>query len=520
MPFNLKRLSSEDKDELILVLWKQSQETQEALRLLTAEHQLLKANYQKVLEENALLRQALHKATERIKTLEGQIAKNSRNSSKPPSSDGLKKPNPKSLRVRGTRKTGGQNGHEGKTLSQVENPDVVVTHTADLCENCLASLIDVAALSFESRQEFDLPEIKPIVTEHLAEIKLCPQCGCQTKGTFPENIMQPVQYGPHAKGMASYCSQHQLFPYARLGEFFRDAFRLPLSEGTLFNVHATCHKKLEGYESHVRQGLIESLLVNFDESGLRINKTLNWLHVASTETLTHYEVHQKRGCEAMDTIGILPDFKGTAVHDHWKAYLNYTSKHALCNAHHLRELTYHEEQYGQLWAGKMMGCLLDIKEEVEKYKTAGQSKLSPDRLAHFGKRYSHILKEGLKEIPPLHQTETKGKKKGKAKQHPAKNLLDRLKSYKRETLAFMFDFAVPFTNNRAEQDIRMIKVKQKVSGCFRSQQGAKMFVRTRGYVSTARKNGLNPLDALTDVFKGRPFMPPLPSSFQSASPSL
>jgi transposase len=455
-------------------------------------------------EENALLKQALHRAMERIKALEGQLSKNSTNSSKPPSSDGLNKPKPKSLRRQGERKTGGQNGHTGKTLNQVETPDVIVTHTVELCETCLTSLVDVPSLDFERRQEFDLPKIEPVVTEHLAEIKICPTCGCQTKGKFPEDITRPVQYGPRVKATASYLSHYQLLPYARLQELFEDVFKLPLSEGTLFNITSVCYKKLEEYEIHIKQMLTSSPVVHFDESGLRVMKELNWLHVTSTETLTHYEMHQKRGQEAMDDIGILPVFKGIAVHDHWKPYFHYGKKHGLCNAHHLRELTYHEEQYSQAWSKKMKELLFEIKLEVDAHRCAGDLTITPKRLSYFSRKYSHILREGLKEIPVVHQEE---KKRGKPKQHPARNLLDRLRGFKRETLAFMHDFTVNFTNNRAEQDIRMIKVKQKISGCFRSHQGSVMFLRARGYISTAQKNGLNPLDALTDVFKGNPFIP-------------
>ena len=470
----LKRLTPEAKDDLIL----------------------------KLSEENLFFRQELQKALERIKALEGQLSKNSKNSSKPPSSDGLRKP--KSLRKNGQRKTGGQQGHRGKTLNQVETPDVIVTHIVELCESCLTSLIEVAPLGFERRQEFDLPAIQPIVTEHQGEIKTCPHCGCQTKGKFPEGITQPVQYGHRVKAMASYLSHYQLLPYARLQELFVDVFKLPLSEGTLFNVTSVCYKKLETYETHIKQMLTLSPVVHFDESGLRVRQELNWLHVASTENLTHYEMHKKRGQEAMDDVGILPVFKGIAVHDHWTPYFHYGKNHGLCNAHHLRELTYHEEQYSQEWSKKMKALLFEIKGEVDAHKEVGDLRMDPKRLSYFSRHYSHILREGLKEIPPVHQGE---KKRGRPKQHPAKNLFDRLRDFKRETLAFMYDFTVNFTNNRAEQDIRMIKVKQKISGCFRSHQGSKMFLRSRGYISTARKNAINPLEALTNAFKGIPFIP-------------
>lgn len=473
---NLKKLSSSDKEELILLLW----------------------------EQNQLLAKKVRFLEERVEKLEAQLAKNSRNSSKPPSSDGLKKPKPKSQRKKSGRASGGQEGHSGITLEQTVTPDFINIHSVDTCKNCATSLAKVESELHVCRQEFDLPPIKLQVTEHKAEVKTCPKCGFVNTGIFPERITQPVQYGPVVKATATYFAQYQLLPYARLAECFRDVFNFSLSEGTLYNTYATCHKKLENHDIQVQALLIEAPIVHFDESGLRINKKLNWLHVASTENLTHYSVHEKRGQEAMDDIGILPKFNGRAIHDHWSSYFNYDCYHGLCNSHHLRELTYMEEQYKQEWAKKLKVCLLEIKEEVAKRKSAGRQKMQPSRLSYFEKRYSRILREGLKEIPAI---KVAPKKRGRVKQHPTKNLLDRLQAYKEETLVFMYDFRVPFTNNQGEQDIRMIKSKQKVSGCFRSNQGSKMFCRIRGYISTARKHSLNVLDALRDVFNEQPFIP-------------
>jgi transposase len=342
------------------------------------------------------------------------------------------------------------------------------------------------------------------VTEHQAEEKTCPVCGFVNRAKFPEGITQPVQYGPRVKATASYFSNYQLMPYARLKECFFDLYNLSLSEGTLYNIQSTCYEKLESHENQVKQLLIEAPVGHFDESGLRVNKKLNWLHVASTGKLTHYSLHAKRGQEAMEQIGILPQFEGRAIHDHWKPYFQYGCKHGLCNIHHLRELTYVEEQYKQVWAKKLKDCLLKIKEEVDKLKLLGRLKIPPKRLRYFEKKYSRILGKGLKEIPQLKAVAVK---RGRVKQHPAKNLLDRLQGYKQEVLSFMYDFSVPFGNNQGEQDIRMIKTKQKVSGCFRSEKGGKMFCRVRGYISTVRKHSMNVLEALTNVFKEVPFIP-------------
>jgi transposase len=351
--------------------------------------------------------------------------------------------------------------------------------------------------------------MKAQVTEHQAEVKICPKCDFENKGKFPESITQPVQYGPRVKGLATYFSQQHLIPYQRLQDIFRDVHSLLLSEGTLVNTNVACHGKLEEFDAAVKKELIVSAQTHFDESDMRVIKKLHWLHVASTDKLTHYEIHAKRGTEAMDDIGILPKFKGRAIHDHWYSYFQYDCEHGLCNAHHLRELVYHEEQNEQSWCKKMRLCLLEIKSEVEALKAAGRNKMNPKRTKYYSQRYDRILRAGLNEIPELPVRANAKKKRGKKKQHPAKNLWDRLSEFKKEVLIFMDDFTAPFSNNLGEQDIRMIKVKQNIYGCFRSVIGAKVFCRTRGYISTARKNGVNALDALIGVFKGTPFMPSL-----------
>lgn len=449
--------------------------------------------------ENKIEAQALE-----IRELKARLAKNSQNSSKPPSSDALNKPNPKSQRARSERKTGGQKGHVGVTLEQVANPDFIEDHKVQACENCRCSLEGVEVMNAERRQEFEIPPIKVQITEHRAEVKVCPNCGFENKAKFPEHITQPVQYGSRVKAMATYFSQGQLLPYKRLQEIFRDIYALPLSEGTLFNINHGCYEQLTWYEEEAKRQIIASEVANLDESGIRVKKELQWLHVAATPELTYYEIHQKRGAEAMNEIGILPKFKGHAIHDHWKPYFSYNCKHGLCNAHHLRELTYHAEQYAQTWCEKMRELLLTIKEAVEKSKEDGRQKLSEEQINYFCNKFNQVLKKGAEEIPILPQT---SKKRGREKQHPTKNLWNRLREYQKETLAFMYDFSVPFTNNQGERDIRMAKLKQKISGCFRSQRGAKIFCRIRGYISTVRKNGFNILDALTKTFEGNPILP-------------
>ena len=246
-----------------------------------------------------------------------------------------------------------------------------------------------------------------------------------------------------------------------------------------------------------------------DESGVRVKGKLHWLHVAATEQLTDYTVHAQRGQTAMDEAGILPDFKGRAMHDHWKPYFGYEDcTHALCNAHHLRELQFIEKQYGQRWAARMVDLLLEIKKAVEKTQENGAEALPAGSEMAFEQRYNEILNDGYLINPrPLPPTGKKPKKRGRPAQTPPLNLLDRLRDFKPQTLAFMHDFRVPFDNNLAERDVRMIKVKQKVSGGFRTLDGAQDFAQIRGYLSTARKNAVNVFGAIRDAFFGKPFIP-------------
>jgi transposase len=442
----------------------------------------------------------------RTETLEAQLAKNSRNSSQPPSSDGYKKPKPKSQRSKSGRNSGGQKGHKGQTLEQVAHPDEVVSHEVHQCDHCGHSLRHQLAYDYECRQVFELPRVKIRVIEHRGEIKECPHCERRVKAPFPDSVGQPVQYGQRFKATVTYFSQYQLLPYQRLQEVLGDLFHVEMSQGTIRNILRQSHQSLEPFEDRVKARLVEAKCVHFDETGLRLSKKLHWLHVASTQSLTHYLIHPKRGLEATQAMGILPQFRGRAIHDHWRAYYHYDCDHGLCNAHHLRELTHAEEQYQQHWAGRLKACLLDAKSEVDAAQERGASELSARRLNYHQRRYSRILRQGRAGLPVIApSTNAKGRKR--KKQHPAKNLHDRLAKHKREALAFLYDFSVPFDNNQAERDIRMAKVKQKISGCFRSEDGAAAFARIRSYISTAKKQAQNVLDILTDAFEGRPFFP-------------
>jgi len=444
----------------------------------------------------------LERQEQRIHQLEAAINKNSHNSHKPPSSDGLKKI--AKLRKQSGKRPGGQPGHEGNTLRMVDSPDRVEVHKVERCRHCGKSLKSKKATEYDRRQVFDLPPIKVEVTEHRVEIKECDRCGKLTTAEFPEGVINKVQYGPRLKANAAYIKGYALLPYERATELFEDLFGVPLSAGTLVNVDREVGERLEEVNERIKGHITDSAVVHFDETGMRIEGKLHWLHVAGTDELTYYLPHEKRGKEASDAIGILPNFQGKAVHDGWSSYFKYLCDHVLCNAHHLRELTFLYEQEGEKWAQRMMEFLLEVK--AKRDRSTGQ-RFSWKTIRAFEQRYRKILAMGLEAHPP--PEENVERKRGRKKKSKAANLLDRLRRHERATLAFMYDFSVPFDNNLGERDIRMMKVQQKISGTFRSFEGAISFCRIRSYISTVKKQGLNVMSALQDVFTDKQLLPQL-----------
>ena len=457
------------------------------------------------------LAQQLQKQGDIIQELQARAAKNSRNSSKPPSSDGYGKQNrTTSLRPKGQKPNGGQPGHTGETLKSVEKPDKIETHDQVCCEQCQASLDDVAVSSVEERQVFDIPAMKIVITAHQATVKICPECQTENKGEFPENVTQPVQYGNGVKTVASYFNNEHFVPVARTAQIFQDLYGQAPSEATILKASKQLNQHIQPAREAVKKMLHQAPVLNADETGLRVEGKLHWLHSVSTDKLTDYEVHPKRGKEAMDAAGVLEGYQGKLVHDHWKPYFAYEDcEHIACNAHHLRELAYIEKQYQQAWAGETAALLVEIKNAVDDAKPE-QNQLSEEQLLLFEKRYDALINKGLEQNPFVAAEVIEGqpKKRGRPKQTPAHNLLARLKDFKRGTLAFMYDFSVPFDNNLAERDVRMVKVKQKVSGGFRTQEGAKQFASIRSYISTARKNSVSIFNAIQDAFSGTPYIPP------------
>ena len=440
--------------------------------------------------------------SQRVKELEDRLGKDSHNSSKPPSSDGFNK-KPRSQRTRTGRPSGGQKGHPGHTLEFDDQPNEIVMHAPSWCQGCGVSLEDAPEAGFERRQVFDLPPISLFVTEHRALSHTCPACGQENRASFPEGVEQPVQYGPRVHALVTYLSSFQLLPYGRTVTLLSDLFNIHLSEGSISNFTQRAASHLVDVEKAIYQALCHADTVHFDETGVRIAGKLNWLHVSSTPEQTFYAHHPKRGGSALDDIGILPQFGGRAIHDEWNAYHRYGCRHGLCNAHHLRELTAVEEQLSQPWAKDMRELLVEIKRAVDSARDRGVRQIHPLALCRYEARYRKILSAGYAASPPPEATG----RRGRPKQGPARNLLLRLDQRQAEVLAFMYDFGVPFDNNLAERDLRMMKVKQKVSGCFRSEEGGKAFCRIRGYISTMRKQGHNVLSALQSVFENRPLVP-------------
>ncbi|MCK5672091.1 MAG: IS66 family transposase, partial [Spirochaetales bacterium] len=399
---------------------------------------------------------------------------------------------------------GGQKGHKGHTLEKSGEPDFIIPLSVTTC-SCNADLSGVEAVGHDCRQVFEIPEPKLEVYEYQGEIKICPDCGKIIKAEFPTGVNAPVQYGTGVRSLLVYLQNQQLIPSDRVKQMMFDLYRAPVSVATILNASKRLYDNLDHFEESLVSSLVNSNIVHVDESGVRVGEKLHWLHSASTEILTFYGIHKKRGKEAMDYFNILPNFNGRLMHDFWKPYLKYNCKHGLCNAHLLRELTFLFEQQNQAWAEKMFILLLEMNDFVSSFG----NQLTHKQKKPWLKKYHEILVEEW-EANPLPEQLLK-RKRGRPAKTKSQNLLTRLAGFEPSVLAFFHDNNVPFTNNLAEQDIRMIKVRLKISGCFRTTHGAEHFARIRSYLSTARKQNLNILDSITSAMRGNPFIPSVSS---------
>jgi len=473
-------------------------------------------------QEIASLKKQLEQRDERIKQLEelisqlsGEVkglqeqqAKNSSNSSLPPSSDRFgRQKKTRSLREKSGKPSGGQVGHRGHTLSMSPTPDEVISlPSVTQCQHCQGDLSTVVSKTIERRQVMDVPQPRLEIREYQGEWKQCPLCEQLTAATFPAEAKACTQFGPRLGAIAVYLMTQQLLPLGRTKETLNDLFGIALSEGTLVRLQARAARILQPIEEQTKAALIAQEVLHQDESGLYVQGQRWWVHVTCTALLTHYAAHPSRGQDALKAIGILPNFSGTSIHDGWQTYFLFLCQHALCGVHLLRDLTFLAQEQGLLWAHKLRKLLLDMRDLTSTARAEGQSTLPATVIADWTTRYEQLLVQA-EALHPRTLAPPGQKKPGKVKQSAARNLLDRLHSYQDAVLAFLSDLAVDFDNNQAERDVRMIKVQQKVSGTFRSVAGAIHFLRIRGYLSTLRKQGISQFSALEATLRGQPILP-------------
>ena len=461
----------------------------------------------KKIEEQAQTIKELHRTIDElnkiIQELTEKVGMNSRNSSKPPSSDGLNKPAPRSLRKKSGKKAGGQKGHSGKHLKTTVKPDEVIAHIPSICEACSSreNCVKRAAVE-ETRQVIDA-----VVTVHITEHKVlsvdCPHDGLLHRGEFPSDITAAVQYGQNLQALVVALNTVGAVSVKRTHEIISSVFNIPLSTGTVSNMVKRCAKSLTGVVKLIRGKVGTEKIIHCDETGTRVEGETMWVHNASNPDYTYLTISDKRGREGMDSGGVLPGFTGIAVHDCWAPYWSYPDlTHALCCAHLLRELIGVEENHpDQRWASYFMQLLLDMKAAKEKAVEQGEGQLSRYYLDKFDRLYDQIIKEAYQANP---RVQTEEKKRGRKKKGKVLSLIERLSLYKESICLFIKDLRVPFDNNQAERDIRMIKIKTKVSGCFRSIEGAKEYLTIMSYVGTAKKQRMNPYEAIRNAILGKP----------------
>lgn len=463
-------------------------------------------------EQHQLNHQLLRRIRELEREVEGSAAvvRDSHNSSLPPSSDPpwQKVPRTRSLRKKSGLLPGGQFGHRGTTLRQVAEPDQLIVHQPEVCLACGAELQQCPPTAVVRRQVFDLSDGRLTVTEHRAEKRACPQCRMTTTAEFPLAVRAPVQYGRGVLARSVYLHLYQLLPVARTAETMRDLFQCPLSVATIQRAARVSSGKLVKTEQRLKAALREAEVIGVDETGLRVAGSGGYIHVARTEELTHYAYDGRRGKAAMDEVGILPQFCGTLVRDGFSSYQWYEQcRHSLCNVHLLRDLVFVAEVSPEqkVWTEPFAKLLLKIKEAVS--KAEADARLDEQTKHEFLQRYDKLVKRADRlNPPPVREAESAGAQKKSPPQPTPRRLINRLQKRRDEVLRFMTDTSVPFDNNGSERDLRMVKLQQKISGCFRTPDGARSFCRVRSYLSTAHKHGHSLLSALERAFNDKPFI--------------
>ncbi len=475
---------------------------------LAQRDELIQQQQARLSEQKALIQhhgEQMSSLSEQMKALQDRLARDSHNSHLPPSSDRFVR-KPKSLRQKSEKPSGGQPGHPGASLQFSSTPDEIIRLQVEQCEACRHDLHAVAACGAERRQVVDVPSPRLVVREYRAEQKQCPHCQQITLAAFPAGVQAPVQYGPNVGATAVYLVEQQLLPLARACEVMRDLLGVQMSEGTVCDLITRCALRLATVEQQIKAALIQSDVIHQDETGLDVAGKRHWMHVTCTPTLTHYHVDKSRGQAALEAIGILPHFTGISVHDGWGSYFLYDCQHAACIVHLLRDLVFLAEEQAAVWAADLKELLLDMKQATDQAREQGKPWLDPLEVIDWEARFLDLLDEGDRLHP--HAVAPPGRR-GRCKQSAARNLLDRLRKQQQAVLAFLEDLRVDFDNNLAERDLRMVKVQQKVSGCFRSEAFAHAFARIRGYLSTLRKQGLPVLSSLQATLCGHPVLPSL-----------
>ncbi|MGZ7044420.1 MAG: IS66 family transposase [Methanobacterium sp.] len=489
-----------ERDEILDLCHSNSEVIVSYIGDLESRYSDLESRYNELESQNVELRA-------RIDELESRLNQNIQTRNKPPSTGFHVE---KGSRLSSSRETsgkraGGQKGHPGSTLKMSESPDEIITNRLCNCIYCGHSIEEIEVIGHEKRQKYDITMNRK-VTEYRSEIKKCPYCNRKSKADFPESVTKPVQLGNTVLTIATYLRDYHLIPYQRIKEIMRDIFGLGISPASIKKAETKCFHNLKGATNYIKNKLIKEDVINCDETGIDVNGRVHYCHVTSTEKLTFYFHDRSRGSRAMKKMKVLPRFRGIAVHDFWKPYFKYKNcEHAVCNVHILRELKEISKNKTQKWSLEMSDLLREIKKCVDGVKKLG-NKIEEETIKAFKEKYDSILMKGFEDNPPQNLEFHKGKR-GMQAQSDAKNLLDRLSKYKTEVLRFVTDLRVPFGNNQAERDIRMITIQQKISGSFRTPHGADAFCRIRGYISTIMKNNMPILSSLNAVFEG---VPPLP----------